>query len=97
METKYMTEADKYMELALTELSKSNWWFNRIDTNKAINLLKSAGVSYALIPDFTKSAFAYLMALQLIMTSDYENKHDIALSYLGACNEGWYTSIPKNI
>ena len=88
---KHLIDANKYMEDAKTELSKANWWFNRIDKYKAIELMKKAGITFALIPDYLKSANAYFQILQLIINSPelYIDLtiHKIALLYLEMCNK----------
>lgn len=94
METsKHMINGDKYMEEANIELSKANWWFNRINYNKVIELMKKAGVSFALIPDYIKSTTIYLKSLQLIINTpkldiNYGIMYELTISYLKICNEG---------
>lgn len=87
--TKHMTEADKYMEDAKNELSKADWWFNRIDKYKAIKLMKSAALFYSIIKEYTKTANAYLQALQLITKSPELMNLEILLiitPYFDICN-----------
>ena len=76
----YITEGDKCVTKAREELSKANWFFNRIDKYKAINLLCKAGNSYSLVKEYNKSTSAYLEGLTVVF-----NSPEISLDY-GVCN-----------
>lgn len=90
-ESKLMQEADKYMEMAKAELSKSNWWFNRIDEIKAIDLMEKASVSYSLAQNNIKSIDALIQVLEVISKSQNPKLKykmlNIPLLYLYACNK----------
>lgn len=86
----YISDANKYMEEAKAELSKANWFFNRINKSKAIELMVKSGDSYALGKDYESSINSYFECLTLINNSpelllDYTTCR-IVLLYIERCN-----------
>lgn len=72
---KNIEEGDKFMQEAKVELSKSNWWFNRIDENNAIDLMNQAKNSYYLALEDIKGIDALLQTLNIISKSKDIKKH----------------------
>jgi len=88
---KHILDGDKYMSLAEAELAKADWFFNRIDKYKAIQMIIQSGDSYALGKDYAKSIKSYLAGITLISNSpklllDY-NMCNLMLSYMEMCNK----------
>ena len=82
---------NKYILSAKAELLKANWFFNRIDKSKAIDLMIKAGDSYALGKDFAQSAKSYLDGLKVVFSSS-ELKINCMISkmlllYVEMCNK----------
>jgi tetratricopeptide (TPR) repeat protein len=87
---KHIVNAGIYLNEAIKELSKANWFFNRINKSKAINSYIKAGESYALANDYTQSAEAYLSGLTVIFGSqelplDY-TMCMLMIQYVELCN-----------
>lgn len=87
---KHITDAGIYLNEAVAELSKANWFFNKINKSKAINSYISAGESYALGGDYIQSAESYLSGLKVIFSSpelllDY-TMCMLMLQYVELCN-----------
>jgi hypothetical protein len=91
MKNDYIDSAEKYLEQAKVELSKSNWWFNRIDKYKAINLMQKAANDFILGHNENKSKDVCTDALKLFILSDElvinEDIYKIINHYLDMCNK----------
>lgn len=87
----YIIQAEKHLEDAKKELSKANWFFNRIDKYKAVSLINNSADKYLLGKDHILSKNTYLYGLRIIISSaDYMLNYDnckMCLSYLELCNK----------
>jgi hypothetical protein len=90
---KHILDGDKYVSTARSELSKRDWFYNRIDKNKAIELMNKAGHSYALGKNYIKSSDSYFSGLNVFFNSskilsDLDHKIcEIVVSYIEMCNK----------
>ena len=82
--TKYTNLAVKCQEEVKKELSKADWWFNRIDKNKAIKLLTDASTYFYLAKNYTDSLDTNLQALELSINLNLldTNTYNLIQTYL---------------
>ena len=87
--TKYTNLAIKCKEEVKKELSKADWWFNRIDKYKAIKLLTETSTYFYLAQNYTDSLDTNLQALELSISLNLldTNTYNLIQTYLELSNK----------
>jgi len=87
--TKYTNLALKCQEEVKKELSKADWWFNRINKQKAIKLLTDASTYYYFAKNYIDSLDTNLQALELSISLNLldANSYNLIQTYLELSNK----------
>lgn len=87
--TKYTNLAIKCKKEVKKELSKTDWWFNRIDKNKVIKLLTEASTYFYLAKNYIDSFDTNLQALELSISLNLldANTYKLTEYYLELLNK----------